>query len=242
MDKLSYKLEVFEGPLDLLLHLINKHKLDIIDIPIIELVEQYLEYVKEIRDEDLDAASDFLEMAARLVYIKTVSLLPVHEEADDLKKELSAEIIGYRDCKLLASHLALRTDGFDYLEKVPEDIEPDFSYKRLHEPSQLLSAYSFAAGRKLRRLPPPIESFKSIVERKIVSVASKIDYIVNTLKTSKKKRLFDILEHANSRSDLIAAFLAVLELARNKMIFISGTGDETAVSLVETNVKEMEAL
>lgn len=242
MDKLSYKLEVFEGPLDLLLHLINKHKLDIIDIPIIELVEQYLEYVKEIKDEDLDAASAFLEMAARLVYIKTVSLLPVHEEAEELKKELSAEIIGYRDCKKLASQLALRTDGFDYLEREPEDIEPDFSYKRLHEPSQLLSAYSFAAGRKLRRLPPPIESFKSIVERKIVSVASKIDYIVNTLKASKKKRLFDILEHANSRSDLIAAFLAVLELARNKMIYISGTGDETAVSLVETNVKEMGLL
>ncbi|NLA72339.1 MAG: segregation/condensation protein A, partial [Clostridiales bacterium] len=174
MDKLSYKLEVFEGPLDLLLHLINKHKLDIIDIPIIELVEQYLEYVKGIKDEDLDAASAFLEMAARLVYIKTVSLLPIHEEAEELKKELSAEIIGYRDCKKLASQLALRTDGFDYLEREPEDIEPDFSYKRLHEPSQLLSAYSFAAGRKLRRLPPPIESFKSIVERRIVSVASKI--------------------------------------------------------------------
>ncbi len=240
MEKLSYKLEVFEGPLDLLLHLINKHKLDIIDIPIIELVEQYLQYVNKIKEDDLDAASDFLEMAARLVYIKTVSLLPVHEEAKELKKELSAEIIGYRDCKKLAANLSLRTSGFDYIEREPEDIAPDFSYKRLHELSQLISAYSFAAGRKMRRLPPPIESFKAIVERKIVSVSSKIDYIVNTLKTSKKKRLFSILEHADSRSDLIAAFLAVLELARNKMIFISGTGDETAVSLIKTDVKEME--
>lgn len=240
MENISYKLDIFEGPLDLLLHLINKHKLDIIDIPIVELVLQYLEYVKEIKDEDLDAASAFLEMAARLVYIKTVSLLPVHEEAEELKRELSAEIIGYRDCKLLAEQLALKTDGFNYLEREPEDIEPDFSYNRLHESSQLLLAYSFAAGRKMRRLPPPMESFKAIVERKIVSVASKIDYIVNTLKSSKKKRLFDILEHANSRSDLIAAFLAVLELARNKMIYISGTGDETSVSLVGTNAKEIE--
>ena len=78
MEAISYKLDVFEGPMDLLLHLISKHKLNIYDIPIIELVTQYVDYVKRMQEEDMYVASEFLEMAARLVYIKTVSLLPVY--------------------------------------------------------------------------------------------------------------------------------------------------------------------
>ena len=76
MQEPSYKLEVFEGPLDLLLSLISKHKLDIYDIPISELVDQYMDYVRKMQEADMDVASEFLEMAARLVYMKTVSLLP----------------------------------------------------------------------------------------------------------------------------------------------------------------------
>lgn len=87
MEAISYKLDVFEGPLDLLLHLISKHKIDINDIPILLLVEQYLDYVRQMKEENMEVASEFLEMAARLIYIKTVSLLPVHEEeADELKR------------------------------------------------------------------------------------------------------------------------------------------------------------
>ena len=93
MDKPQYKTEVFEGPLDLLLHLISKHKLNINDIPIFELVEQYIAYVQLMQEENMEIASEFLEMAARLVYIKTVSLLPVYEEAENLKKELTGELI-----------------------------------------------------------------------------------------------------------------------------------------------------
>ena len=97
MDKISYKLPVFEGPMDLLLHLINKHKLNIYDIPILELVEQYVAAVRQMQeDENLEVTSEFLEMAVRLVYLKTVSLLPVHEEADQLKKELTGELLEYR--------------------------------------------------------------------------------------------------------------------------------------------------
>ena len=88
-ETISYKLEVFEGPMDLLLSLIRKNKLDIYDIPITELVEQYMDYVRKMQESDMELASEFLEMAARLVYIKTVSLLPVHDEADELKRELS---------------------------------------------------------------------------------------------------------------------------------------------------------
>lgn len=236
MEQISYKLEVFEGPMDLLLHLITKHKLDIYDIPIFELVEQYVAYVREMQEENMDVASEFLEMAARLVYIKTVSLLPVYDEAEELKNELRDELLEYRDCKILAGKLSEMTEGFNYsVREFPESVSPDMSYKRLHEPSELLNAYSLAAGKKLRRLPPSIDSFKAIVTRKIVSVGSKIESIVKSLKKKKKTKLFDIYRQAQSRSDLIAAFLAVLELAKNKTIFVSGDGDETQIELLEGN-------
>lgn len=236
MEPISYKLEVFEGPMDLLLHLITKHKIDIYDIPILELVEQYVSYVREMQEENMDVASEFLEMAARLVYIKTVSLLPVYDEAEELKNELRDELLEYRDCKILAGKLAQMTDGFNYsVREFAEDIAPDMSYKRLHEPDELLSAYSVAAGKKLRRLPPPIETFKAIVTKKIVSVGSKIESIVTTLKKKRKTRLFDIYRQAQSRSDLIAAFLAVLELAKNKTIFVTGEGEDVQIELLEGN-------
>ena len=222
--------------MDLLLHLFTKHKIDIYDIPISELVEQYVSYVREMQDENMDVASEFLEMAARLVYIKTVSLLPVYDEAEELKNELRDELLEYCDCKLLAAKLSTMTDGFNYsVRTYPENISPDNSYKRLHEPTELLSAYSLAAGKKLRRLPPPIETFKAIVTRKIVSVGSKIESIVKSLKTKRKTKLIDLYKQAESRSDLIAAFLAVLELAKNKTIYVSGDGDDVQIELLEGN-------
>lgn len=236
MEPISYKLEVFEGPMDLLLHLITKHKIDIYDIPILQLVEQYVAYVREMQEENMEVASEFLEMAARLVYIKTVSLLPVYDEAEELKNELRDELIEYRDCKILAGKLAQMTDGFNYsVREYAEEVSPDMSYKRLHEPDELLAAYSVAAGKKLRRLPPPIETFKAIVTKKIVSVGSKIESIVSSLKKKRKTKLFDIYRQSKSRSDLIAAFLAVLELAKNKTIFVTGEGDDVEISLLEGN-------
>ena len=110
MEQINYKLEVFEGPMDLLLHLISKHKLNINDIPIVELVNQYLDYVRQMKNADFDVAGDFLEMAARLIYIKTVSLLPRQEEAEQLKKELTGELIEYRDCKIMAEKLSRSRD------------------------------------------------------------------------------------------------------------------------------------
>lgn len=235
MEQPLYKLDVFEGPMDLLLHLITKHKLDIYDIPIIELVDQYTAYVRNMQDSDMEVASEFLEMAARLVYIKTVSLLPVYEEAEELKKELTGELLEYRDCKILAKKLSEQTEGFDLLTRAPENIDPDMTYRRLHETSELISAYIAAAGKKLRRLPPPLDSFKNIVTKKIVSVASKIESIKACLRFVKKRRLSDIFKSAESRSDLVAAFLAVLELAKSKEVYISGDGDNPEIELLEGN-------
>ena len=238
MEKISYKLPVFEGPMDLLLHLISKHKLNIYDIPILELVEQYVDAVRQMQEEDMEVASEFLEMAARLVYMKTVSLLPVHEEADQLKKELTGELLEYRDCQLMAQKLAAHTDGFDHYTREPQVFEADTTYTRLHEPEELLRAYLSAVGKGKRRLPPPVESFTAIVSHKIVSVGSKVVFILRRLIRGQKQRLGSFFEIAPSRSDMVATFLAMLELMKARRVRVDGDGEGAQVLLLRHSEKQ----
>ena len=105
MEKLSYRLEGFEGPLDLLLYLISKNKLNIYDIQLTLLVDQYLEHIREMQIRDMDVASEFLEMASRLIYLKTAYLLPKHDEADELKEKLQLELMEYDRCRKIAAIL-----------------------------------------------------------------------------------------------------------------------------------------
>lgn len=240
MDKISYKLDVFEGPMDLLLHLISKHKLNIYDIPIVTLVEQYVEYVRLMQDEDMYVASEFLEMAARLVYLKSVSLLPVYTEAEELKKELQGELIEYRDMKMMAEKLAENTEGFSTFIRKAEKIDPDQTYKRLHDPSELFSAYVVAAGKKLKALPPPIEAFREIVVKKVVSVGSKISKIFKKLtKKGQKTQWHSLFDDAESRSDIVATFLAVLELTKSKKVKVVGDGEDAQVELLNSDFTDI---
>ena len=108
---LEFHLGEFEGPLDLLLHLIARHKLNINDIEISVLLEQYLEYMAQMREADLEISSEFLEMAARLVYIKTVSLLPRPQEAAQLKQELEGQLLEYQSVKEAAALLGTAWRG-----------------------------------------------------------------------------------------------------------------------------------
>ena len=162
MEKLSYKLPVFEGPLDLLLHLITKNKLNIYDIPIAELLDQYMEQIRAMQEEDLDIASEFLEMAARLVHLKSVSLLPKHEEAEALKQDLTGQLLEYQECKRIAAVLAQRAE-FNTFVRQPEAVEFDSAYQRKHHPEEVMAAYQNAAGRgsescPRRRRPFPVLS------------------------------------------------------------------------------------
>lgn len=232
MEQINYKLEVFEGPMDLLLHLINKHKLNINDIPIVELVNQYLDYVRQMEDADFEIAGDFLEMAARLIYIKTVSLLPKHEEAEKLKSELTGELIEYRDCKIMAEKLSKQTDGFNRFVREPQPGWVNYDYERFHESEELLNAYISAAGRAQRKLPPPMDSFKAIVARTFVNVATKINTVMRRLWSGKKVKFLTLFEGSQSKSDIVAVFLAVLELAKTKKITIEGTVKNPDVQII----------
>lgn len=240
MSAINYKIEVFEGPMDLLLHLISKHKLNIYDIPISELVEQYLGYVEQMKDADLEVASEFLEMAARLVYIKTVSLLPVYDEGEKLRKELSGELIEYAECKRVAQLLSSQTEGFNCIGRPQEAYEVDMTYTRIHESLELLNAYLRVVGKRLRKIPPPLDSFRVIVQKKIVSVSSKIKSLVTVLSNGKKNRFSDIILMSESRSDMVAAFLAILELAKTKHVVLSGQGDNVEIELIKVPEGELD--
>ncbi len=241
MEKIQYKLDVFEGPMDLLLHLISKHKLNINDIPIFELVEQYTDYVRKMEEADMEIASDFLEMAARLVYIKSVSLLPVHEEAEELKKELSGELIEYQTCKKMAAEIGKQADGFDFFYRSTMPIEADNRYERVHKSDLLVTSYISAVGRGKRKLPPPFDAFKVIVQKKMVSVGSRIKGIFSKLRSVTGKKLRDLFSDASSRSEIVATFLAVLELVKANKITVEGSGEDSSVEKVDgTEMNEDE--
>ena len=118
MEILTYKLDVFEGPLDVLLNLITKHKLNIYDIEISKLLEQYMAFIDEAHRQDLELAGEFLEMAARLIYIKTAALLPKPEEAEQLKKELEGALIELSLCKIAAKELSERSVGSEIFVRI----------------------------------------------------------------------------------------------------------------------------
>lgn len=178
-------------------------------------------------------------MAARLIFIKTVSLLPRHEEAETLKKELTGELIEYRDCKLMAKELSAHTDGFDRYVRTPQEGYVNYAYERFHEGEELLQAYINAAGRAQRKLPPPLDSFKVIVARKFVNVASKVQTVLRKLWNGKKVRFLSLFQDAQTRSDMVATFLAVLELAKTKKIAIDGTMEDPDVQIInEVNTVE----
>ncbi len=233
-----YKLEVFEGPLDLLLHLIAKHKLDIYDIPIIELVDQYMAYVEMMRERDMDVAADFLAMAARLVLMKSAALLPVYDEtAETMKRELTGELIDYRDCKKAASLLSDNSSGFDFSVRDGEDLSGTAPYSRRYPAERIFKAYVSAVGKGKLRLPPPASAFTRIIASKIVSVASKFPLVIAFLQRPGKHYASSLFASGESRSDLIALFLSLLELVKNKNVRLSGELGGELIELADPDLK-----
>lgn len=233
MDTISYKLPVFEGPLDLLLFLVQKNKLNIYDIPIAEVLQQYMDTIRRMQETDLDVATEFLEMAARLVQIKSAMLLPRHEEAEELKRELTGELIEYQLCREMAGRMAAAYVGGDLFIRSAEEVEPDRTYRRVHPPETMRDAYLSAAGRGKRRLPPPAQAFSGIVSRKIVSVSSKIMFVLRRLYKDKHVSYPTLFQSAESKSELVATFLALLELIKGRRIRVDGDGDGQTVTMLE---------
>lgn len=228
---LSYKLDVFEGPLDLLLNLIAKNKLNIYDIPIAELLEQYMAQIHEMQAADMDVASEFLEMAARLVYIKSVSLLPKKEEEAALKQELTGQLLEYQQCKEAAMRLRERF-SLDGIVRAQADIPADLTYKRHHKPQELLSAYLSMLGKKKPPEPQkPEDTISKLITRRVVSVASQIVFVLRSLWKKRHVSLKELFRGKNDPSERVAAFLAVLELVKDKRLRVDGDGEDCEIKL-----------
>lgn len=237
METITYKLDVFEGPLDVLLNLITKHKLNIYDIEISKLLEQYMLYIDEVHRQNLEIAGEFLEMAARLIYIKTAALLPKPEEAEKMKKELEGELIELSLCKLAAAELAERNVGSSIFVRKPMKIKADMTYTLTHDPEILVSSYHAVMGSK--RLKPEqkkihIENkINAVVKIKTVPVMTKVVHILRELYSTGEIRMDRLYEGVTDRSARVATFLAVLELTRfgritlsddNSVVFLKGEG------------------
>lgn len=241
MTQLSFRLSDFEGPLDLLLHLISKHKLNILDIEISELLRQYLAFIENREDKDLEVASEFLEMAARLVHIKTVSLLPRHEdEAEELKNRLTGELMEYQLCKLAAQKLGeLAGENRVYFRK-PMKIEADYTYRLKHDASVLFDAVQSSTGKAVRRRAVEPTAFSGIVKRRVVSVNSRIIHLMRKLYRNPECGFSSLFADQRDRSELVATFLAVLELIKSGRITISDDGETVNFHKIKKPQQEVQ--
>ena len=219
MEKPKFKLTEFEGPLDLLLYLISKHKLDILDISISELLKQYMDFIKQAGRDDLDVKSEFLEMASRLLYIKTVSMLPRHEEeAQQLKSALQCELMELSLCRKAADCLEKMAKNNVVFVRDEAKLEESYPYSLIHDKRLLSEAVKISKGRLIRKLPPREECFSPIVKRRIVSVESRIIFLLGIFYKKNDVSFDEIFSQSLDKSEVIATFLALLELIRLKRI------------------------
>lgn len=240
MDKLSFKLDTFEGPLDLLLHLISKNRLDIYEVPISALVDQYLAYIRLAEEMDIDLASEFLVMASNLIYIKSRKLLPKPEEEPaeftDPEEELRRQLIEYKIYKEATVPLDNRFKVYsERYTRQPMAIEPDQEdkkYRNSHPASFLSRAYERMLEKQRRKLPPAISSFSRYIGREIAPVSMGVQQIMSRIKKVGRTTFSVILRGVRSRSEIVAAFLALLELVAAKKVRVKeeAGGDYTLIS------------
>ena len=224
--QLSFKSDEFDGPLDLLLYLISKHKMNILDIEIMTLIDQYMEYMDNLETEDLETAGEFIDMAARLVHMKTVMLLPKHEEEKKImKEELTEELIEHKTLKEATEQL----DKINHIEEIyvspGEKLELDKIFTGTLSTKALKNAYFAAVGRGQRLMPPPKSDFEPIVTQKFVSVTVRIVYILKKLYINPCAKIIKFFDVRKEKSKNVATFLAVLELIKSKRVKISDDGE-----------------
>ena len=218
---LEIKLEVFEGPLDLLLYLVSKNKMNIYDIEIVALIDQYVSMVNGLPVYQMESASEFIEMAARLVQMKSYFLLPKSEEAERMKEELTGMLVEYSACKEVAAQLRSMAEGVYTVVREPAEVELDTEYRLRHDVYLLEEAYNALQGRSRQKQPPRQEQFEPLTTAPFVSVTSRIIHVLRGLMTGRVRRLRQLFVKEGGRSQTVATFLAVLELVRAGRIAIA---------------------
>ena len=228
------KLQVFEGPMDLLMHLIEKNKIDIYDIPIVTITDQYLEYVRQMEHSDMNVTSEFLVMAATLLDIKSRMLLPREEdeegEEEDPRDELVRRLLEYKMYKFMSEELRekSRHAGLSYFREqdLPEEVRsyvPPLNYEELigdRTAQSLRNVFADVMKRRKSRVDPIRSGFGKI-NREVISVADKTLYIRAYLQSHPHADFREMLELQDSKEEIIVTFLVILELMKHQKIRIT---------------------
>ena len=234
-EQLTYRLDQFEGPLDLLLTLISKNKVSITDIPIALICDQYMEYIKEAERMDLEIASEFIVMASELMLIKSKMILP-HEEGteNDPRREIADALLLYQQAKLAAKEMGPLYEQFSgRYTKGTDEIPPEKGLP-LNLDTELLTK---ALSSVLRRMKiaetarKPADLVNPLIKHAVVSVEEKIEEICALLEEHEEASLFFLLKDADSRAELVARFMGILELIKLRRITI------TTVHYVEDTIE-----
>lgn len=237
MEKLMFHIQDFEGPLDLLEHLIKKNKLDICTVSLIEITDQYVEYINQMQEMDLEVSSDFLVMASELLLIKSRALLPKHEgeeEEDDDAERLTEALRERRRMKIVSDKFrTMQYDGTYFFFKDPEKIQREPEKKQIPSGSidKLYQAFMTVLDKTERRAPPPKKNFDGIVGREPASVKEKARGLIRRLKKDKKVKFENIFAGARYKNEVVAIFLAVLELMKLNRILVYDTDDSVMLEL-----------
>ncbi len=231
--ELTVKLQVFEGPLDLLLHLLYKNKVNIYDIPIVEITNQYMEYIREMKRQDLNVMSEFLVMAATLIDIKSKMLLPAketeEEEAEDPRAELVEQLLEYKMYKCISYELKDRQmDAEKVMFKEPTIPDEVAAYEEPVDLEELMADVTLkklndifkSIMRKQEDKIDPVRSKFGKIEKEEVSLSDKMVYLEQYAMTHPHFSFRSLLEAQCGKMEIIVTFLAVLELMKMGKITI----------------------
>ena len=245
----SEEMEDFDGPLDVIFLLLSKNKIEIQDVSITAILEQYLAYLEEMKRLDMEIASEFITMASHLMLIKTKMLLSAAEQAE---AESELDVIrqslierqrkeAIEQIRTAITWLEPRNEiGRCLFVKEPEPLHRDQTYRYQHETADLLRALDEIAERSQRRLPPPTVNFKGIVGKEPYPVSRKSGEILRKLLLRGIERLKNLFKGSRSRSEIVATFIAVLDMCKNNTVTLEddNSGENPNVRLMDKTVKE----
>ena len=247
----SEVMEDFEGPLDVIFELLSKNKIEIQDVSITAILEQYLHYLDEMKRLDMEIASEFITMASHLMLIKTKMLLSAAEQAEaeselDLLRQSLIERQRKEAMESIRSAIAIlepRNEiGRCIFTKDPEPLRKDQTYRYQHQPVDLLKALDMIAERNSRQLPPPTVNFKGIVGKEPYPVTRKTGELLRQLLLRGVEKLKTLFKGNKSRSEIVATFISILEMCKTGTVTLEGdvNGENPDVRLLDSEVRVKE--
>ena len=247
----SEVMEDFEGPLDVIFELLSKNKIEIQEVSITAILEQYLHYLDEMKRLDMEIASEFITMASHLMLIKTKMLLSAAEQAEaeselDLLRQSLIERQRKEAMESIRSAIAIlepRNEiGRCIFTKDPEPLRREQTYRYQHQPIDLLKALDMIAERNSRQLPPPTVNFKGIVGKEPYPVTRKTGELLRQLLLRGVEKLKTLFKGNKSRSEIVATFISILEMCKTGTVTLEGdvNGENPDVRLLDSEVKAKE--